>query len=389
MRVREVATRIFRSRKSILLLGPRQVGKSTLCRTLGADLYVDLADESEFLSFAKDPSRLKREVQALPGKSLIVIDEIQRIPALLNTVQSLIDRSAGELRFVVTGSSARKLKRGEANLLPGRVILERMDPLAVGELGETLDLERALQVGMLPGIYWGEDEAAEVLGTYAEVYLREEIAAEALAKNLGSYARFLDVMAVASGQWINYSKLSSDTEIPKETFRRFVQVLEDTMLAVRIPPFRPGKKTSRRLVQRDRVFLFDVGVRNALLGIHRHPITPDQVGSVFEQWLILQIVYLNRAWKKDWHLSAYRSEAGAEVDLVVERETDLVGIEIKAGRNVSRADTRGLLSLEEMVGRRKPLKKWIVYRGARAQRFDNGVVALPVLEALEALAHTP
>ena len=385
MRDRLVATRLAAGRASVLLLGPRQVGKSTLCRALDPVLYVDLADEREFLSFAKDPALLGRQVAPLKRPSLIVIDEIQRVPALLNTIQSLIDRTRPPHRFVLTGSSARKLRRGGANLLPGRVILERLDPLSVLELETPVDLDRALRLGMLPGIYWGDNEAAELLGTYADVYLREEIQAEGAARDIGSYARFLDVIALASGQWINYSKLSSDTEIPKETIRRFIQVLDDTLLAFRLPAFVPRVRTARRVLQRERVLLFDVGVRNALLGIHRDRLAPDQVGAVFEQWVILQILYVNHALRKGWRVSSYRSDGGAEVDVVVDTGREIFGIEVKAGRAVSTADTRGLLSLQQLVPRRTPLRKWILYRGDRRQRFDNGVEAWPVLEALAAL----
>lgn len=384
VRDRLLQARIAKSATSILLLGPRQVGKSTLCRSLGAPLYIDLADEAAFLSYAKDPARLRREVEALSGRALVVVDEVQRVPALLNTVQSLLDQAAGRIKFVLTGSSARKLRRGGANLLPGRIILERMDPLTALEMGP-FDLDRALQLGMLPGISWGGDEAAAVLGTYAEVYLREEIQAEAAVRNLGGYARFLDVMAAASGQWINYAKLSSDIEVPKETVRRFVQLLDDTLLCLRLPPFRPGRETSRRLLQRERVLLFDVGVRNALLGLHRAALPANQVGEVFEQWVILQVAYLNHALRKGWRLSAYRTEAGAEVDLVVEAGRETIAIEIKAGRQVQAGDARGLLSLAEVAGRR-PLAKWILFRGERAQRLPSGVDVLPVLDGLRRLA---
>jgi len=385
VRDRIVGARLARARTSVLLLGPRQVGKSTICRALAPALYVDLADEATFLAYAKDPARLRREVAALPASARVVVDEVQRVPAILNTVQALIDRSEGRQRFVLTGSSARKLRRGGANLLPGRVVLERLDPLTAVEI-EDVDLERALRLGMLPGVYWGDEAAPDVLGTYAEVYLREEIQAEAATKNLGSYARFLDVMALASGQWINYSKLSSDVEVPKETVRRFVQLLDDTLLAYRLPPFVSSARTSRRVVQRERVFLFDVGVRNALLGLHRRALGPDQIGGVFEQWVVLQVIYLNNALRQGWRLSTYRTEGGAEVDLIVERDADLVAIEIKAARNVTPADTRGLLSLAEVAGRRRRVQLWVVYRGERPQRFDSGVEAVPVLEALRRLA---
>ena len=385
MRDRVVAGRLATTKSNVLLLGPRQVGKSTICRNLRAQVYVDLADEAEFLGYAKDPARLRREVEALPPASLVVVDEVQRVPALLNTVQSLADRRGRSVRFVLTGSSARKLRRGGANLLPGRVILEHLDPLTVLETGD-VDWDRALRLGMLPGIYWGDDEAVEVLGTYGEVYLRDEIRAEAATRNLGGYGRFLDTIALASGQWINYSKLSADVDVPKETVRRFVQLLDDTLLAHRLPPFRPSRSTSRRLVQRERVLLFDVGVRNALLGLHRRPLGPDQMGAIFEQWTMLQVIYLNHALRRGWKLSTYRTEAGAAVDLVVERARDVVAIEIKAGRQVTPADAKGLLSLAGLVGRRRPIALWLAFRGERAQRFDSGVEALPVLEALRRLA---
>lgn len=386
MRDRLVAQRLAAARSSILLLGPRQVGKSTLCRALDPTLYVDLADEREFLSFAKDPGLLRRQVETLSLPALVVIDEVQRVPALLNTVQSMIDRARGRLRFVLTGSSARRLRRGGANLLPGRIVLERLHPLCALEVSAGVDLDRALRLGMLPGIYWGDEEATELLGTYAEVYLREEIQAEGAARDIGSYARFLDVMAVASGQWLNYSKLSSDTEIPKETIRRFIQLLEDTLVAVRIPAFVPRVRTSRRVSHRERVLLFDVGVRNALLGIHRRGASPDQLGSLFEQWVILQLVYLNDEQRKGWKLSSYRTEGGAEVDLVIDTGDELIAVEIKSGRGASRADTRGFSSLAEVLPRGRRLRRVILYRGDRRQRFDDGTEVWPVLEGLAALA---
>jgi hypothetical protein len=188
----------------------------------------------------------------------------------------------------------------------------------------------------------------------------------------------------AAGSGSNYSKLSSDIEIPKETIRRYVQLLDDTLLAFRIPPFRPAAHTTRRVRQRERVVLFDVGVRNALLGTHRSPLSPAELGSVFEQWVILQVHYLNHALRKGRRFSSYRSEAGSEVGLVIDTGRELIGIEVKAGRSVSQADTRRLVSLSQLTDR-KPLRQWIIFRGDRRQRFDNGVEAIPVLRALSDL----
>jgi len=295
---RLIESRIRRSKKSLMLLGARQVGKSTLMRSLGPDVVINLADEALYLGYAKDPERLKRELAALRKTSLVLIDEVQRVPALLNTVQAVLDEGATH-RFLLTGSSARKLKRGGANLLPGRIVLEHLDPLTIWELGDAFDLERALCVGMLPGVYLDADEGDAVLETYASVYLREEIQAEAVLRDIGSYARFLDTAAATNGDWVNYAKLASDSEIAKETLRRYYQVLEDTLIAFRLPSFSPAAST-RRVTQRERILLFDIGVRNALVGQHRHAPSPTQRGHLFEQWLILQCLAYARALRLPW-----------------------------------------------------------------------------------------
>lgn len=159
-----------------MLLGPRQVGKSTLCRSLNPTLSINLADEELFFAYAKEPGRLKRELAVLEPNALVLIDEVQRVPALLNTVQLILDEGATPPRFLLTGSSARKLKRGNANLLPGRILLEHLDPLSYLEMGESFDLKTALQVGTLPGIYLehrrGALDAMAVLESYVAVYLR-------------------------------------------------------------------------------------------------------------------------------------------------------------------------------------------------------------------------
>ena len=385
MRDRIIKQRIKDTRKSILLLGPRQVGKSTLCQSLNPNKTINLAEEDSFISYAKDPSKLKREVLTLPPRSLIFIDEVQRIPSLLNSIQAIIDTKELSHRFLLSGSSARKLKMRGANLLPGRVILEHLDPLLYWELKDIFDLDRALQVGMLPEVFLDRSEGIDILSTYVDTYLREEIRAEALVKDIGSYARFLDVAAIVSGQWLNYSKLSSESEIPKETIRRYFSILEDTLLVFRLPSFQPKRRISRRVAQKDKFVFFDVGVRNSLLGHHRKPPSVDQIGPIFEQWFTLQVFYLNRAFKKAWTLSSYRTEGGAEVDLVVEREEDILGIEIKSSRNVGGTDWRGLRSLEEVVGKYKPFKKVIAFRGNEKQVFEKNEWAIPFAKVFDLL----
>lgn len=267
-----------------MLLGPRQGGKSTLCQSLQPCLQINLADEETFLSYSKDPGRLKREILALPSSSqaqgVIFLDEIQRIQSLLNTIQ-----------------------------------------------------------------------------TFVETYLREEIRQEALVKDIGSFARFLDFTAVVSGQWIHYSKLAQDTEVPKETVRHFFTLLEDTLLAFRLPSFQPpSKKPSRRVTQRDKIFLFDVGIRNAL--------------------------------RKRWKLSSYRSEAEVEVDCVLEREHDFLLLEIKSGKIAYPQDARSLDLLEESLKKealKKTVQKRLIYSGTSRQRFEKGTLALPYQDFFQEL----
>lgn len=376
---RAIQARLEASRKSVLLLGPRQVGKSTLARALRPHRLINLMDDSLALGYTKDPARFRREILAIERPSTVLLDEVQKVPALLSMVQVLLDEGSPH-RFLLTGSSARKLRRGQANLLPGRIVMEYLDPLSFWELGERLDVEKALRMGTLPGIYLDEQEGSEVLATYGQVYLREEIQAEALTQNLGAYARFLDVAAEASGDWINYSKLSSDTEIPKETIRRFFTLLEDTLIVFRIPPFRPAR-SRRRVSQRDRFIFFDLGVRNALLGLHRGPLGPSEYGKLFEQWMLLQMLSYLRAHRKPWQVSAYRTDAGAEVDGVLQTRSSLLGIECKWSPRVAESDLRGLRSFETAVAPR-PVEKYLVYTGATRQRFARRELAVPYREFL-------
>lgn len=337
-----------------------------------------MADEELFLSYSKMPARLKREILALEKPTLVVIDEIQRVPALLNVIQALLD-SGAKHRFILTGSSARKLKRGNANLLPGRVLLEHLDPLSIWELKDLFDLETVLQRGALPEIYLNKEEGLDILDSYATLYLREEIQAEALAKNVGTYARFLDVAAEASGEWLNYSKIASDSEIPKETVRRFYQILEDTLLAFKIPAFK-SRNSKRRVSQRDRYVFFDIGVRNAVLGIHRQKLTTTEKGKLFEQWFFLQCLYFCHSFKTNWKISSYRTESGAEVDVIIDVGEKFLAIECKYGKLVTEAQMSGLRSFEEIA--HKPVEKFLVFQGERKQKFSKGEIAIPYQEFL-------
>ncbi|MCG3205682.1 MAG: hypothetical protein KCHDKBKB_02404 [Elusimicrobia bacterium] len=369
---RILSQRLKSSKKSVLLLGPRQVGKSTVCRALNPKRIINLADESIFLSYSKDAAKLLRELRADREPGLIVIDEIQRVPALLNSVQAFLDEG-GLSRFILTGSSARKLKRGGANLLPGRIILEHLDPLNIWELKEEFELEKILLQGSLPGIYTDPTEGLQVLNTYAQVYIREEIQAESLTKNIGAYARFLDAAAEASGDWLNYSKFSSDAELSKTSVRRFFDILTETLIAFRLPAFEP-RQSHRRISQRDRYIFFDIGVRNAILGLAGQILPNIEKGKLFEQWFILQCFSYAHSFGNQWKFSSFRTDTGLEVDLIIDTGPHLIAAECKYSRNVSETDLRGLRAFSELA--HKPVKKYLICLADQPQKFPKDEVAI-------------
>jgi|SaaInlStandDraft_6_1057023.scaffolds.fasta_scaffold15593_2 uncharacterized protein len=367
--------------KGLILLGPRQVGKSTLAKGLGADLQINLADEETYQKHLKDPGLIKRIVNAEDKKALVVfIDEIQRIPSMLNTIQALIDENKSR-RFVLTGSSARKLKRGQANLLPGRIFWKHLSPFLFWEIEDQFDLKKALITGTLPEVYL-EDYGRELLKSYTSTYLREEIQAEALTKDLASYARFLDLAAELSGQYINYSKIASDSEINKETIRRYFDILVDTLIVEKVKSYTQVSK-ERKARQKERFIFFDLGVRNAILKRETSNFSKEEMGFLFEQWITLQVIYLNRTMDLDWEITSYRDDRGLEVDLIIEDKIELTSVEIKSSQRVDVKMTKNLVRFEKIIG--KKTSKIIVYQGDETQNFDNGCKVFPYKKFLNDL----
>ena len=373
--------RLAASRKSVLVLGPRQVGKSTLLGTLDPDLTVNLASPASYREYVAHPERLEAELAEAPSRvRTVFLDEVQRVPALLDVVQVTIDRQPRRFRFLMSGSSARKLRRGSANLLPRRVHVHHLHPLLAAELGDGFHLDRALAQGTLPGI-WQERDAVErerTLRSYADTYLREEVQAEALVRDIGGYARLLDLVAASSGRILNVAALCREAEIGHETARRYVEVLEDTLVVFRVPAWSGSDRAS--LVAHPKLFLFDAGVRNALL---RRPLDrplPDERGPLLEHLVAYEIHRrLGTLWPEA-RLFHFRTRAGAEVDFVVEVGRDLWAIEVKASRNITAP--RGIEALAGRVDRVR--RKIVVFLGPRPQRVD-GVQALPLGTFLDEL----
>jgi predicted AAA+ superfamily ATPase len=337
------------ARGSCFLFGPRQTGKTTFVRSIlpKQTWTVDLLRHDEFLRFAKEPGRFRAEAteQIRRGAHTIFIDEVQKVPALLDEVHGLIEET--KARFLLTGSSARKLKRGGANLLAGRAATRHLHPLTMQEIGPRFDLERALRLGTLPAVVSGDEPSArELLAAYAETYLREEIQAEGIVRNLGSFARFLDVAAAQSGEILNAASVASDAGVAARTVRSYFEILEDTLVGFRLEPWR--KSPRARLIGHPRFYFFDTGVTNALNRRLHGEIDLPTRGRLFEQWIVTECARTIDYLFPETRLFYWRTNNGAEVDLLFERHGKLrLAVEIKSRRTISGADLSGLRSFGE------------------------------------------
>jgi predicted AAA+ superfamily ATPase len=360
-------------RRSALLLGPRQTGKSTLVAAqLPAGAWtVDLLRHDEFLRYSKDPSefRLAVEERVRRGCRVVFVDEVQKVPELLDEVHGLIERLG--VRFVLTGSSARKLRRGGANLLAGRAASLRLHPLVVGEHGPRFDLERALRIGALPAIVAADDEDARArLRDYAETYLREEVLAESLVRHLGGFARFLDVAAAQCGELLNTAAVAREAAVAVRTVSEYFQILEDTLIGFRLEAWR--RSARKRLVAHPRFYLFDTGVTNALNRRLTAALDPVTRGRLFEQWLVLECRRLIDYAASETQLFFWRTNHGAEVDLLVERHGRLVAaVEITTSRRVSGADLEGLRSFAD---EHPAVPRFVVTPTAEPRRIEGTLV---------------
>lgn len=371
---------------SFFLFGPRQTGKSTLLKSLFPSemrLYYDLLQTKEYHRLSENPSLFREEVMSRDKNiTHVIVDEIQRIPDLLNEIHSLMEETNSP-HFIMTGSSARKLKRSHANLLAGRAWTYQLTPLTFRELKGKFRLERALQFGTLPSVYLAEDHAAhETLKAYVDTYLREEIEMEALIRNLGVFLRFLGLAAEANGEVVNYSALARETGTSYKTIQEYFKILEDTLIGFVLPPY--VRSIRRRLIKHPKFYFFDTGVHRQLMRRSVLPVEPrtSEFGRAFEHFMILEIMRLTRYAGKEYEFFFYRSAAHAEVDLIVETpERSVYAIEIKAAENPSAADLSGLQSFGEVC----PKARLLCASLAPRKRIVNSIEILPWQNIFEIL----
>lgn len=365
------------ARKSFFLLGPRATGKSYLVRqTLSAKAAIVALLRGElYLRLAASPQDLEAIIAARgAGKQTVVIDEIQRLPELLNEVHRLIEQRGH--RFVLTGSSARKLRRGAANLLAGRAWTAELMPLTAGEI-PAFDLDRYLRFGGLPPV-WLRDEPEEELHAHVANYLREEIKAEGIVRKLPQFSRFLTTAALSNGQMLNFAALASDTGVPASTVREHYAILDDTLLGFPLEPWARSRK--RKAIATAKFYFFDLGVTHALAGTRHLDHNSDLYGRSFEHFIGLELrAYLS--YRRLRHeLRYWRSTHGHEVDFVV---GDAMAVEAKATRRVSERDLRGLRALKE----EQLIDRFVLVSQDPVAAVRNGIRCLPWSRFLEALWH--
>lgn len=374
---------LVEARKSILLLGPRQVGKSTLMSALNPDWQLNFANPGTFREYISRPEKLADELDAADSKvKTILLDEVQRIPALLDMVQVLVDAKPGRFRFLLSGSSARKLRKGHANLLPGRVHVHYMHPLVASELGATFNLNRVMAHGSLPGVYSEADskERAATLTSYADIYLREEIQAEALVRDVGAYGRLLELVAASSGRILNLNALCREAGVRYETARRYLDVLVDTLILFSVPAWSGSDRAS--LIAHPKVFLFDCGIRNALL---RRPLDlplDDERGLLLEHLVAYEIHRRAGGIWQEARLFHFRNRHGAEVDFILEVGKEIWGVEVKSSRDSEGIKTNAFATLAERTNRLK--RRIVVFLGKKRQTRD-GVEFIPFEEFVRGL----
>lgn len=368
-------------KKSFFLFGPRGVGKSTwlLDQFSHAPLKIDLLRSSQFLDYQRNPSLLRDQVSALPDQSWIVIDEIQKLPQLLDEVHSLLFKYPRRYYFALSGSSARKLKRGQGNMLAGRALLTKLFPLSYLEVKNDFSLNSILSYGQLPLCLTESDQKDKenFLDSYVETYIREEIQQEAVVRNLDSFYRFLEIVAILNGEILNMSNIAREVGLARSTIQGYFDILQDTLIGHYLPALKLKAKVKE--VSHPKFYLFDCGVQRALTGQHRDPLTQQEKGKLFESYFINEIRALDSYFCLGGRLSYWRTESGNEVDLIWFRGKTRIGFEVKYSKTWKKSFNLGLKTLLENGS---ITKAYGIYIGETTLR-QEGIHVFPFQKFLE------
>jgi predicted AAA+ superfamily ATPase len=363
--------------RSFFLIGPRGTGKSTLLRAAFPDaVYFDLLDLGVYSELLAHPERLEQiALPRMPAR--VVLDEIQRIPALLDEVHRLIERR--RWRFAVTGSSARKLRRGGVNLLAGRARTLTMHPLTAAELSSRFDLAHSLRYGQLPSVYV-ENDPRQYLASYVGTYLREEVQAEALTRNLDAFSRFLVAASFSQATVLSVSTTARDLGLPRKTVEGYFQLLDDLLLSVRLPVF--TRRAKRAMTAHAKFYFFDAGVYRALRPKGPLDAHEEIDGAAIETLVLQELRAANDNHDLGYTLHYWRTRDGKEVDFVLYGERGLVAVEVKRAQTVRDADAAAL----RLFASDYPATRCFLLYGGTQEYMVDGVRILPLASALPRLA---
>lgn len=362
--------------KSFFLFGPRATGKTTwTSTTFPRGIRIDLLDSELYYMLLASPAKL---VELIPASfdDWVILDEIQRVPDLLNEVHRLIEER--KLKFVLTGSSARKLRSKGVNLLAGRALTRYMHPLTALELGADFSLRQSLQFGNLPSVF-SEDDPADYLASYVHTYLREEVQQEGLTRNLQAFARFLEAASFSQASTLNISEVARDCNVNRKLAEEYFYILEDLLLAHRLPVF--AKRAKRRLAAHPKFYFFDAGVFRAIRP--KGPLDrPEEIeGTALETLLFQELRAVNDLFGFGYKLHYWRTSTGLEVDFVLYGERGLIAIEIKRAAQIRSSELRGL----KAFARDYPQAVMYLLYGGKKELFVDNITLLPIDTALSKL----
>lgn len=370
--------------RSFFLFGARNTGKSTLLKetfNTTSSLWIDLLDPMEEERYLANPSLLYSEILALENKKYIVIDEIQKIPKLLDVVHRLIEST--DKIFIMTGSSAKKLKYGGANLLAGRAFVYNLYPFTFLEIGNNFKLDEVLKWGSLPSVIYAmqsEEEKIKFLQSYAQTYLKEEIWMEQFIRKIHPFRKFLEISAQCNGQIINYANIARDVGVDDKTIKQYFSILEDTLIGFFLEPYQHSFR--KRLSMKPKFYYFDIGINNALARRLSAPLVSGThaYGNAFEHFIILEVIRLSSYYYQEFKFSYLRTKDDAEVDLVVERPGEkTLFIEIKSSDNVT---VEKLTVFSRLVKDFGECEAICLSRDIRAKKIEN-IMVLPWQDGLK------
>ncbi len=368
-------------KNSFFLFGPHQTGKTTLIESIIKNkkvFEINLLKSDIYLKYKTKPFILREEIKYFiekEKKAIVFIDEIQKIPAILDEIHYLIEKYKNKISFILTGSSVRKLKKVSTNLLDGGAWSYFLYPFTYQELGKYFSLSHFLQYGSLPAILnLNKSDTIKTLNAYTNTYLKEEILDEALVRSLNAFSRFLEIAADCSGEIVNYSNIARETGVASKTIREYYQILEDTLIAIQINPYL--KSMRKRLIEHPKYYLFDTGVINSICGRLEINLKAKTMiyGKLFEHFIILETKRLINYYEKPWRIYFWRTSHGAEVNLIIEKEDkSIYAIEIKSSEYVSSKDLTGLKEFKKEF----PTAKTICVCQANNPYKENNITFLP------------